>query len=117
MVIKFRENPDHALMIAKKSNRYRNFTYCDKPGDKLVPFDKFMAGEDIDIVQLHLLDVIGIDENKDIVGFCGAFEWKNNTLAPLDGDSYNPGVLVYGYRWFTTEDGKRGLDILVGDDW
>ena len=72
------------------------------------------ANVDIDIVQLHSICPAG---DKDIVGFCGAFSWKRNRLSPLDNDTYSPNTIVYGYSWFTTEEGKKGLDILVGDDW
>ena len=118
MAIEFRENLDHALMIAKNSERYKNFTYFNKPGDDpAVPFNKLMAGENIDVVQVNSLQILGNNGYEVIIGFCGAFEWKNDTLRPLDGDSYNPATLVYGYEWFTTKDGGRGLEILVGEDW
>ncbi len=117
MAIEFREDLSHALMIAKNSERYKDFIYFDKSKDKPVSFKELMAGENIDVVQVHSLQVLGNNGYETIVGFCGSFEWKNGTLRPLDGDSYNPATLVYGYKWFTAIDGGRGLEILVGDDW
>ena len=102
-----------ALMIAKNLHRYKDFTYFDKPQDGPVPFDELMKDEDIDLVREHLLQTYELEGRKYIVGFSGIFEWKNNTLKPLDGDIYDPKNLVYGYSWFKTPDGLRGLDILV----
>lgn len=102
-----------ALMVAKNSWRYKNFTYFDKPQDKPVPFKELMKDEDIDVVQVHLLQTYGDEGHKNIVGFSGMFEWRNNTLKSLDADTYDSECLVYGYSWFTTKDNKRGLDILV----
>lgn len=106
---------DLALMVAKNSTRYKDFTFFDKPQDKPVPFDELMKNEDIDCVQVHLLQTYECEGHKDLVGFAGIFEWKNNILKSLDGDTYNPKSLVYGYSWFKTKDGKRCLDILVED--
>ena len=102
-----------AITIAKNSKRYKDFTFFDKPQDKPVPFDELMKDENIDCVQVYSLQTYECEGHKDIVGFSGVFEWKNNTLKSIDGDTYNPECLVYGYLWFKTKDGERGLDILV----
>ena len=102
-----------ALMIAKNLHRYKDFTFFDKPQDEPVPFNELMKDEDIDYVREHLLQTYELEGRKYIVGFSGIFEWKNNTLKSLDGDIYDPKNLVYGYSWFKTPDGLRGLDILV----
>ena len=108
---------EHSLMVAMSLHRYETFVFFNKPKDKPMPFNKLMKDEDIDVVQLHSLQTYKDEGHEDIIGFVGAFEWKNNTLKPCDGDSYNPECLVYGYDWFKTKDNKRGLDILVGEDW
>lgn len=89
--------------------RYKGFTYLDTPKE----FCKLMKDKDYDTVQVHATDPIGDD---DIVGFCGVFSWKNNVLTPLDGDSYNQNVLVYGYSEFTANN-EKCIDILVGENW
>ena len=107
------EEIKQSIAIAKNSKRYKDFTYFDKSLYHPVPFNELMEDEYIPIVQVHSLASIG----DNITGFCGAFEWKGNTLKALDGDSYNESMLVYGYNWFTTEHGRRGLDVLVREDW
>ena len=110
--------------VIKNDNRYKNFTILDEP----IPFNKFAKDEDYGVVQVHLTQVMGVgttDKNGfhfggyEIVGFAGAFEWKNNTLKSLDGDIYNEEMNVLGYKKFSLEhiEGMKGLDILVGDDW
>ena len=50
---------------------------------------------------------------NDIIGFAGQCEVKNGEIIPLDGDTYNPDMTIYGYNMGS----GRGLDILVGSDW
>ena len=114
--------------IVKNSERYSDFIILDEP----IPFKEFAKDKDYPIVQVHLTQVISIgttdkngfhSERYDIVGFAGAFEWKDNHLESLDGDVYNEEMDVLGYNEFTVKEnvllfgGARGLDILVGDDW
>lgn len=95
--------------IIKNNERYKDFTVLNGP----VKFKDMQAGNDIEVVQLHSIASCGED---DVVGFCGAFSWINNTLTPLDHDSYSEETLVYGYNWFTDENGNKCLDILV-EEW
>ena len=96
----------------EKSERYNMFTILDEP----VKFSELYKDTDIQLVQVHSIEPVGDD---DIVGFCGVFRWERNHLSPLDGDIYNPDVLVQGYSWFSAEDNPdaKCLDILVGNDW
>lgn len=96
--------------IVKKIERYKDFTVFDTPR----PFDEMYKDRDIPYVQVHSVEIV---KSKDIVGFCGCFEWKNNEIKSLDGDSYNKRMLVLGESWFTNSVGEKSLDILVGNDW
>lgn len=97
--------------IIKNLDRYKTFTLLDSPK----PFSELMKNETVSLVQVHCATLI--NDNTDIVGFCGVFKWENNVLTPLDGDIYNPDVNVLGYDWFTDKDGNRCLDILVDENW
>ena len=98
--------------IIQDMDRYKDFTILDNP----VLFKDMFANRNIDVVQLHSIQV----DNDRICGFCGSFEWKDNKIIPHDGDSYTADMLVYGYNWWgdaTTENNEYvevlGLDILV----
>lgn len=101
--------------IIRKNNRYKNFTLLENP----VKFCDMQAGNNIDMVQIHSTQTFGNPADLHIVGFAGQFSWKDNTIIPLDGDSYNPEMTVYGYEWFENKEKgiNRGLDILVDSDW
>lgn len=101
--------------IISHSNRYKGFVILNTP----IAFKDLFVNKDIDVVQLHSIQTYDTGNGKDIVGFCGVCEWKNNQLESLDGDSYSENMNVLGYEWFTNEkEGvKTGVDILVGDDW
>ena len=94
----------NAIAATSQDERYKRFVILDNP----VEFKDLFIDHDIPCVQLHSLHAV----DNIIVGFCGVFKWENNEIIPLDGDSYNKHVLVYGYEWF-----DQGIDILVGDDW
>lgn len=96
------------MEIIQRLPRYKDFTIVEKP----IKFKDMFAGQNIDLVQLHSTEVVF----DTIVGFCGVFQWRDNKLLPLDGDSYSENVIVLGYDWFENN-GKKCLDILVGDDW
>lgn len=100
--------------IIKNSTRYNEFTLLDEP----VSFKEMFKNENFDCVQLHSAQILTRkDGTKDIVGFCGAFSWINNVVKSLDGDSYNDGFAVLGYKRFVSQDENNCIDILVGDDW
>lgn len=88
--------------------RYKDFTLLAKP----VQFNEMFSNKDIPCVQLHSIRMC---DDQHILGFCGCFKWENNQIIPLDGDSYSPDELIYGYSWFTDNDNNQCLDILV--DW
>lgn len=96
------------MEIIQKLPRYKDFTIVEEP----IKFKDMFVGQNIDLVQLHSTEVVF----DTIVGFCGVFQWHDNKLLPLDGDSYSENVIVLGYDWFE-HDGKKCLDILVGNDW
>ena len=91
--------------------KYASFNLLDKP----VPFDVLMKDKDFKFIQVYSTKIV--DGGNDIVGFCGEFSWIDNKLEPLDGDSYNPHMTVYGYEKWSCNLIQEGLNILVGDDW
>ena len=90
--------------IIKKDPRYSEFTLLDKP----TPFNKLFENKDLYIVQLHSIKEIG----ESIIGFVGEFNWENNKITPLDGDSYSQEMPVYGYMYFKYKN-RKCLDILI----
>ena len=98
--------------ILKESGRYKDFTLLEKPE----PFNKFFTDKNYPIVQVHSTQIFETSGKKDIVGFYGQFEWKDNKITSLDGDSYSETMLVFGYEEFDCEE-DIGIDILVGNDW
>lgn len=92
-----------------KEERYKNFTLLKRPK----PFSIFAKNKNYLCVQVHSLEQI---RGGGIVGFCGEFGWDVDKLTPIDGDSYNPNMMVFGYNTFFHL-GHKCLDILVGDDW
>ena len=95
--------------ILAANERYSNFKILDTP----VPFAEWAKDKDWPTVQVHDTTLYKWEDGTDILGFVGAFEWKDNALAPLDGDTYNPDMPVIGY-----EEDEDTLDILVeGGKW
>ena len=107
---------------------YKNFTFIDY-GVSLTDLleedlleDKEIENDGL-LIQIHSIESLRDKEDNvnGIVGFVGQCEFKNGKIAPLDGDTYNPEMTVYGYNWFTYSNpdmgSGRGLDILVGSDW
>ncbi len=92
------------LRIFLEQDRYKSFKDLKEPTE----FCKLFKGKNFGLVQVHTY----IDD----VGFCGAFEWENNKLKSLDGDSYNENMVVYAYSTFGEKD-KEALDVVVGEDW
>ncbi len=99
--------------VVQKMDRYSDFTLVADP----IPFNEMFKDFDIERVQLHSTQIFETCGIKYIVGFCGVFNWKDQKLTSLDGDSYEENMLVLGYEWFKDDDGKECIDILVGTDW
>ena len=102
--------------IVTTNKRYKNFIILDEPRS----VSHLLLGKDYELVQCHSIEIITDDSDApDIIGFCGAFSWHDHNIAPLDGDTYDPNMTVYGYCQFSTGDYNQipALDILVGDDW
>ena len=100
------------LNIIRKQDRYKGFIYFKKP----VKFDEYFKNQTFDLVQLHDIDIAPCGS---FIGFCGSFSWQNNTIKPLDGDSYTPNMNIFGFREFAYDDHDEemsGLDILT-DSW
>ena len=87
----------------KNLPRYEDFIEI-----KPTPFNILFKDRDFETVQLHSIEPL--NDLSDIIGFVGAISWLNNELKSLDGDSYYPEMLVYGYK-----ETDEGLDILVKD--
>jgi hypothetical protein len=96
--------------LIKNSEGYKDFTILDKP----IKLGDFMADKDDVVVETHSSSVWEVNGEKRILGFCGKFRWKDKNVIPLDGDSYNKDMTVYGYRWWLED---VLVFILVGDDW
>lgn len=90
--------------ILAANERYADFKILDTP----VPFAEWAKGKNYPTVQVHDTTVYKWDGGADIYGFVGVFERRNNLLASLDGDTYNPDMPVIGYEEF-----EDGVDILV----
>ena len=95
--------------ILTANERYSDFKILDTP----VPFAEWAKGKNYPTVQVHDTTVYKLGDGADIYGFVGVFEWRNNAIASLDGDTYNPDMPVIGYEEF-----EDGVDILVeGGKW
>ena len=95
--------------VLAANERYSNFKILDTP----VPFAEWAKDKDFPTVQVHDTTLYKFAYGTDIVGFVGVFEWKDNVLTSLDGDTYNPDMPVIGYEEF-----EDGVDILVeGGKW
>lgn len=97
----------------REDQRYSGFTFLGTP----VKFSELFKDEDFDIVQTNCIIVVHLKDYTDVVGFCGQFCWKNNEIESIDHDSYNKDMFIYGYERFTTDNGKKAIEVLVGDDW
>ena len=96
------------ILVITKDERYKNFTLL---AEAVAFKDKFYAEQYIPLVQIHDTTIAG----DTIVGFAGAFAWKDGKITALDGDTYFRDMKVIGYKWFE-RDGDKCLDILV-EDW
>lgn len=92
----------------KNNVRYCTFTFLDEP----VWFDEYFKDTDFDRVQIHDMTKIKPDRDE-IFGFVGSFEFKDNIIESLDGDSYTSHMQIYGYEKFFDEEDGDAIDILV----
>lgn len=75
-------------------------------------FNKLFEGKNYPLVQLFDIYNYGTEDNPIITGFAGVFKWIDNTLIPLDGDSYDDDMVVIGYQKFVNNN-EPALNILV----
>ena len=99
---------EELLKIIRKDPRYDGFVLLNEP----IPFNQKFKGQNYKRVQIYDTTIIKEDM---IVGFFGAFEWKDGMIIPLDYDTYNEEMDVLGYSW--TRERPDSLDILVGENW
>ena len=92
--------------ILAKSERYSHFILLDEPKK----FTELFAGKPYDCVQLHSAQIISCHDQKDVMGFFGAFSWDGE-----NHDTYSEEMLVIGYDFFTNPDAgvNNGLEIIV----
>lgn len=98
----------------KADKRYAKFILFETPQK----FSKLFKNKAFELVQVHLSQTYNLQGKDYLIGFAGAFKWKDNKITSLDGDSYDYNMLIDGYNYFYyTEDTKTyiGLDILTGD--
>lgn len=90
----------------KNHPRYKRFTFFEVP----VAFNEYFKDKDYNLVQVH-----DISDCTDPVGYVGDFEWKSNVLKPLDGDTYNEDMTIWGFNVFINKDIQECLDVLSTD--
>ena len=95
------------LSKVKEDERFKDFTYFDEPKW----FDEF--AKDIDFARVEIIDMRPAFDS--VIGFVGVFEWKSNTIKPLDGDSYMAHMPIYGIDEFTINE-QRCISIIT-DKW
>lgn len=91
----------------KNHDRYKDFIFFDKE----VKFSDFFKDKTIEMIKVH--DVTPIFDNADIIGYAGEFHWENNEITPLDGDSYNQDMHIWGYH----ELDPNGYIEILTEDW
>lgn len=101
--------------IIETNDRYEDFILLENP----VKLKDMLANQNVECIQLHSTQTFETPVGKDIVGFCGVCAWIDNNIKSLDGDSYYEDMTIYGYSWWSNEEEgiKKGLDVLVGNDW
>lgn len=96
------------------NDRYKDFTFLEKPTE----FDKTdLFSDKYAEIQLHDVSKTPkwsgrIPGWPDVIGFCGVFKIENGEIISLDGDSYDPQMIVVGYQEFT-HDNETCLDLLT----
>ena len=104
-----RETFEELKQRVLNSERYKDFIFLEKPTE----FDKTDLFSD-KYAEIQLKDVRKIPgyPYPDVVGFCGVFEIESGEIVSLDGDSYDPQMIVVGYQEFT-HDNETCLDLLT----
>ena len=94
---------------------YKDYILLDTPQN----FSELFKDQFFQIVEPVSIFKMVNDGKEKYSGFCGQFEWKDNKIVSLDGDSYNPDMTVYGYMEFENHEAYvyKGLSVLVGSDW
>jgi hypothetical protein len=101
---------DELRELIMQDEGYKGYTLLETP----TKFSELFADYDDISVEVDSTDIWEINGKKGIWGFCGVFRWKDKKAIPLDGDSYNKDMTVFGYRWKL--EGVL-LFVLVGNDW
>lgn len=100
---------EEIISTEHNKNRYGSFeTFVTGP----IPFNEVFKDQDINTVKVH--SIISL-KDEEVIMYCGVFEWRENNIISLDGDTYNEDMEVLAYKWSVDE--KTKLDIIVGDDW
>ena len=94
--------------IIESDKRYNDFTIVDDP----VRFTEMFAGQDISYVEVFSIWNLS---GEPAGYFCGAFQWKDNDIISLDGDSYEDDMVVYAYKWIP--DGEDNALLICVYDW
>ena len=83
-------------------SRFSDFKLLEEP----VSFSEKFKDENFDRVQVYL------DAFPRGIIFCGVLKWQDNKIISMDGDSYNPKMLVYAHFTYTLNN-EKGLDVIV----
>lgn len=99
---------DKTREMISRDIRYMDYYLFDEP----VIFSKWKANKDVDAVFIHSI----LKYKNSLIGFAGAFTWKDDYVISLDGDNYSKDMIVYGFKWSVNEDNEPILNILV-ENW
>lgn len=102
-----RETFEELKQRVSNDARYKDFIFLEEPTE----FNKTDLFSD-KYAEIQLKDVSKIPGYQDVIGFCGVFKIENGEIISLDGDSYDPQMIVVGYQEFM-HDGKTCLDLLT----
>ena len=93
---------------------FEGFKLLDQPQK----FSELFLNQNFEVVEVISILKLVTKTTERISGFSGLFEWKDNKIESLDGDSYNTDMTVYGYKFFEKPEAGvlNGLFILVGAD-
>ena len=94
------------------SDRYKYYCLLDRPSR----FWDLFKHRNIGHVDVE--SIVPLQHQRGVVGWIGAFEWRDDKVVSLDGDAYYAGMTIYGYRYWHIEDkpNETRLCILVDFD-